>query len=264
MHRSALHREAADALLDAARTRTPIEPLSATYADIDIDDAYEIQSLQVEHWRTAGRTVCGYKVGLTSEPMQQQLGVDQPDFGVLLEDVRYASGATVPHEQFIAPRIEPEFGFILTQSLRGPGLTAADVLPALGAVVPALEIIDSRVAEWRITITDTIADNASFGAVVLGTPVTGVTASELETSSVTMTVGGRPAGSGLGSAVLGSPVNAIVWLANTLGERGVELPAGAVVLPGSVCAAAAVAPGERVVADFGALGAVEITLGGNA
>ena len=161
-------REAADALLDAYRSRVPIAPLTETTPGLSIEQAYAIQLAQVEHWKSAGHTIKGHKVGLTSRAMQLQLGVDQPDYGHLREDMFHLDSAPVDLDRFISPKVEPEISFVLKRPLAGPGVTVAEAISAVDFAIASLEIIDSRIADWRITLADTIADNASSGGVVLG------------------------------------------------------------------------------------------------
>lgn len=251
-------RAAAAALLDVYETGAPIPPLSETYPGLTVDDAYAIQSAQIAAWAADGRAIFGYKVGLTSHAMQQQLGVDQPDYGFLVHGMAYADGGDVPLERFVAPRVEPEIAFVLGRDLRGPGLTIDDARQAVEAVVASIEIIDSRIADWRITLPDTIADNASSGGAVVGSVRLPVDSVDLAGLVVTLSRGSDKMAEGTGAAVMGSPLHALTWLANKLGEYGVTLAAGSVVLPGSVCAAAPVAAGDRITADFGPLGTVGI------
>ena len=253
---------AAASLLDAYTAGHPVEPLTEKYGDITMDDAYDIQRLQIDERLWAGATVKGHKVGLTSAAMQQQLGVDQPDFGHLLDDMFHLEHNAIPVGRYLQPRIEPEIAFVLRRSLRGPGVTAAEAISAVDFVLPALEIIDSRIRDWKITILDTIADNASSGGVVLGSHPTALSAVDLRLVRCAMHVGGTPAGHGVGAAVLGSPLNALVWLANTLGSRGVALQAGHIVLPGAVMAAVPVSPGDVVTASFAGLGDVTARFAG--
>lgn len=253
---------AVEALLGAYESGTPIPPLTAGNPDLGIDDAYAIQLGQAERWRAQGRQVRGHKVGLTSVAMQRQLGVDQPDYGHLYADMFHLDSAPIPASAFIAPRVEPEFAFILSRPLAGPGLTAADAIRAVDYVVGSIEIIDSRIADWQIGLVDTIADNASSGAVVLGNRPLRLDAIDLVSAGCTLAKNGEVVGAGAGGAVLGSPLNALVWLANRLGELGTELQEGAVVLPGSVCAAVPVAAGDAVTADFGQLGTVTARFAG--
>jgi 2-keto-4-pentenoate hydratase len=248
--------DAAGALLDAYRTREAIKPLVAECPDLTIDDAYAIQQLQVQSWLGSGHVLKGHKVGLTSAAMQQQMGVDQPDFGVLREDMFHAEFAPIAASTFIQPRIEPEIGLVLGRDLSGPGVTIAEAAAAVEFVLPALEIIDSRIQDWTISICDTIADNASSGGLVLGSSPTRFAGTDLALVGCNLWGNGALVATGAGGAVLGSPLLALAWLANTVGRRGVTLRAGHVVLPGSVTRAQPVAPGDTWTAQFAGLGSV--------
>lgn len=249
---------AASAALSAAyASRRPIAPLSEQYPGMTVADAYEIQRRQVEQWVHSGRAIQGYKVGLTSLAMQQQLGVDEPDYGMIVDGMVCDTGATLPADTYIASRVEPEIAFTLAHELRGPGLTLAEVTAAVGEVVASLEIIDSRIADWRITLADTIADNASSAGVVLGSVRRPLAEIDIEALQVTLQLDGELVGEGRGADVMGSPLHALLWVANRLGELGVALHAGALVMPGSVCVSAPLPPGAQVRADFGELGVVE-------
>ncbi|MEA5457023.1 2-keto-4-pentenoate hydratase [Sinomonas sp. JGH33] len=249
-------RDAAAALLDAYRSGVPIAPLSETVPGLSIEQAYGIQLAQVEHWKNAGHVIKGHKVGLTSRAMQLQLGVDQPDYGHLREDMFHLDSAPVDLGAFIAPKVEPEISFVLKRPLAGPGVTVAEAISAVDYAIASLEIIDSRIADWRITLADTIADNASSGGVVLGSRPVALQDLDLPRTGCNLYRNGQVVGTGAGGAVLGSPINALVWLANTLGQLGVKLEAGSVVMPGSVCAAVPVAAGDTVSAEFAGLGLV--------
>jgi 2-keto-4-pentenoate hydratase len=251
--------KAAGTLAGAYTTRTPLPPLTASHPDLSVGDAYAVQLAQVAVWTDAGARVKGHKVGLTSAAMQRQLGVDQPDFGHLLDTMFLAEGTPAAYQRFIQPKAEPEIAFVLGRDLAGPGVTVAEALAAVDFVLPALEIIDSRIADWKITLADTIADNASSGAVVLGSRPVKPDALDLSLTGCLLHRNGRLEGTGAGGAVLGSPVNALVWLANVLGARGTALEAGQVILPGSVCAAIPFAPGDTVSATFDRIGSVSIT-----
>jgi 2-keto-4-pentenoate hydratase len=248
--------EAAAALLEAYTTRVPIEPLRDTYPDLTLADSYEIQLLQMRRRVADGARVLGHKVGLTSPVMQKQMGVDQPDYGHLLDDMFFLEHLPVPTAAYLQRRIEPEVAFVLRRPLRGPGVTVAEAIAAVDFVLPALEIIDSRIRDWKIGILDTIADNASSGGVVLGSRPTPLSAVDLRLAGCVLHRGGDVVGTGAGGAVLGSPITSLVWLANTVGERGVALEAGHVVLPGSVTASVPVAPGDAFTATFAGLGSV--------
>jgi 2-oxopent-4-enoate hydratase len=254
-----LHR-LADALLVAELSGRPIRPPSEVEPALTVDDAYAIQAINVRSRERDARCpvdVVGHKIGLTSRAMQEQLGVDRPDFGVLYRDRVHRTGARIATQRLIAPRIEPELAFVLAADLEGPGVTAAHVLAATAAVVPALEVIDSRVADWRISLVDTIADNASCHCAVLGADEHPPAAVDLAGAAVALRVDGAIVQEGTGAAVLGDPALAVAWLADALAEHGAALRAGHVVLSGSMTAAVPFTAGAHVVADFGPLGVVE-------
>lgn len=249
-------REAADALLDSHRTLAPIAPLTRTFDGFSVEEAYEVQLHQVASWEADGRIVRGHKVGLTSAAIQRQLNVDSPDYGHLMGDMFIQDGAEIPAGQFIEPRVEPEIGFVLKKGLRGPGVTTAEAINAVDYAVASLEIIDSRIADWEITLVDTIADNASSGGVILGSRPVKIDQFDLKTTGAVLYRNGEVSCTGAGGAVLGSPVNALVWLANTVGRLGVALEPGSVVLPGALTAAVPGRPGDTVTATFAGLGSV--------
>jgi 2-oxopent-4-enoate hydratase len=246
-------------LLDAARTRVPIPPLTARHPQLTVADAYAIQGLVARARLDAGAVLVGRKVGLTSAAMQQMMGVGEPDFGRVFADELIDGGGEVPLAELIQPRAEPEIAFMLASDLAGPGVTVADALAATAYVSPALEVIDSRVADWRIALVDTVADNASSGRVVLGAERVPVGDVDLAAATVALRIDGEQVAEGRGDAVLGHPAEAVAWLANTLAPFGERLRAGDLVMPGSMTAAAPLAPGATVVADYGPLGTVEVT-----
>lgn len=248
--------EAADVLLGAYASRQSVEPLSEKYHGMTLEDSYEIQGLQIRSRLAAGARIKGHKVGLTSAAMQRQLGVDQPDYGHLLDDMFRLEHHPIPVGEYLQPRIEPEIAFVLGRRLRGPGVTAAEAAAAVDFVLPALEVIDSRIRDWQIGLLDTIADNASSGAVVLGSRPTRLDQVDLRLAGCLLHRNGDLVATGAGGAVLGSPLSSLVWLANTVGEHGVVLEAGQVILPGSVTAAVPVAPGDSFTATFAGLGPV--------
>jgi 2-keto-4-pentenoate hydratase len=253
--------EIAGELLKAYSTREPVEPLTGRYDGLTVDDAYQIQLLQVTRWLAGGARVKGHKVGLTSAAMQRQLGVDQPDYGHLLDGMFWPEREPVPMLRFLQPRVEPETAFVLARPLRGPGVTVAEAISAVGFVLPALELIDSRIADWKIGLADTIADNASSGGVILGSTPVRLSAVDLRLAGCNLHRNGVLAGTGAGGAVLGSPLTALVWLANTVGARGVTLEEGQVILPGSVTASVPVGAGDTVTATFAGLGSVTARFG---
>jgi 2-keto-4-pentenoate hydratase len=249
---------AADALAEAERTRIPIDPLTTQWAEIDVVDAYEIQLANIADRLKGGALVRGHKVGLSARAMQTMMGVDEPDYGHLLDDMFFFEGDAVPAGRYLYPRVEVEVGFVLGAPLSGPACTVADVLAATAFVCPAIEIIDSRIRDWKIRIADTIADNASSAGVVLGgrrTPLAGV---DLRTIGAVLRRNGEIVQTGAAGAVLGNPATAVAWLANTVHRFGVSLEAGHVILPGSCTRAVDVRPGDVVRADFDVLGPVSI------
>lgn len=246
-------------VLLAAYEGSPTEPPSGQHPDMTVDDAYAVQLAQVAHRQRAGRRVVGFKVGLTSAAMRRALGVDEPDFGHLLDDMAIADGGQLPAGRLLQPRAEPEIAFVLADTLAGPGVTASDVRAATATVAPALEIIDSRIADWRITLADTVADNGSSGLFVLGPPrpLAGLDLGGLRCELLR---DGEVLDTGQGSAVLGDPAEAVAWLANELGRRGTTLTAGQVILSGSCTAAHPIQPGQIVQAHFDVLGSATATM----
>lgn len=251
---------AASKLLAAYESGVPISPLTPGSADAGLEIAYRIQQAQVAAWVASGDIIRGHKVGLSSRAMQRMAGVDQPDFGHLTQSMFHLEHQPIPAGTWIQPRIEPEFAFVLRRPLTGPGVTTADAVSAIDFVLPALEVVDSRIADWKIGIFDTVADNASSGGVVLGSNARAVTDIDLRLTGCNLYVNGEVVATGAGGAVLGSPINALVWLANTVGPLGVTLEPGHIVLPGSVTRAVPFTPGDTVVADFGGLGSVTAVL----
>jgi 2-oxo-3-hexenedioate decarboxylase/2-keto-4-pentenoate hydratase len=252
-------RRAAERLRAAERTRIPIAPLSTGLRGLEPADAYAIQLANVRARLEAGAVVRGHKVGLTSKAMQEMLGVTEPDYGHLLDDMLFSDGATVPVARFLQPRVEIEIAFRLARPLEGPGITAADALAATDAVAPAIEIIDSRIADWKIALTDTIADNGSSGAVVVGPWVPLADVPPLPDVAAELVLNGAVVASGRGGDVLGDPARAVAWLANTLAAFAVPLPAGHIVMPGSCTRAIPVRAGDRTEARFAGLGSVAVT-----
>ncbi len=248
--------ESIESLLGAYRSGEPVEPLTDRFPELDIDDAYAIQVGQIRQWEANGARIKGHKVGLSSAVMQRQMGVDQPDFGHLTDSMFFLESQPIDSASFVSPRVEQEMAFVLGKPLAGPGVTVAEAVAAVDFVTPAIEIIDSRIRDWKIKIVDTIADNASSGGVVLGSTAVPLERIDARLIGGTLHRNGELVGTGAGGAVLGSPLNALVWLANTLGPRGVVLEAGHVVLPGSITAAIPVSAGDVVTATFAELGSV--------
>jgi 2-keto-4-pentenoate hydratase len=250
---------AADRLLDAERRREPIDPLVTTFPQITAEDAYLIQLLNIRRRvEGAGEEVVGHKVGLSSRAMQQMMGVDEPDYGHLMASMRLHSDVPARRDRYCRPRVEPEVGFILGADLPGEDCTEADALAATQAVVPALELIDSRIADWRIALADTIADNASSAGFVLGDARVDPRDLDLTAIGVQLWRNGEEVATGWSDAVLGNPVVALAWLARTVARFGVRLRAGHVVLPGSCTRAIDARAGDDFQAEFGGLGPVRL------
>ncbi|WP_031089002.1 2-keto-4-pentenoate hydratase, partial [Streptomyces sp. NRRL WC-3549] len=228
------------------------------YPAIDAADAYEIQLINIRRQLAEGRTVRGHKVGLSSKVMQQMMGVDEPDYGHLLSDMVLPEGVPVETGRYCFPRIEVEIGYVLGRSLPGEGCTTADVLAATEYIVPSIELIDSRIKDWRIRLADTVADNASSAGVVLGSAR--VRPGDLDPADIAAVLyrDGEEIARGNTSAVLGDPTEAVAWLARKVASYGVRLEAGHVILPGSCTRAVDVAPGDVFRAEFEGLGSVSV------
>lgn len=247
--------DAAVRLRDAYKSG-PIEPLRDVLEPTDTDTAYEIQSLNTEHWIKEGREVAGWKIGLTAKTVQLQLGVDQPDFGVLFSDMLIANGASLDMNQMIQPRAEAEIAIVLEQDIVSPDVTAAEVAGATAYVSPAIEIVDSRIVDWRITFADTVADNGSSAFYVLGDAQLPLAGLDLYTCGMVLEVDDGIASLGAGAACLGHPLNAAAWLARTMVNRGQPLKAGQVILTGALGPMVSLTAGQQIKAAIGGLGAV--------
>ena len=250
-------REAARLLLEAERQVAPVPQLAKTFPGMDIEDAYAIQLEVIGARRAAGAVLRGHKIGLTSRAMQLSAGIDEPDFGHLLDDMFHADGQTLPASRFIVPRIEVELAFILGTPLRGPGVTVYDVLRATEYVTPALELIDGR-SQYPRTIVDNIADNAACGAVILGGRPVKPDAVDLRWVGALLLKNGVIEESGVSAAVLGHPALGIAWLANKLAQHDTGLAAGQIVLAGSFTRTVAVKRGDTLHADYGKLGSISV------
>lgn len=222
-------------LYAALRNRSTIAPLAARDPALTIDDAYAISlDFLARRLKEDGERVVGKKIGVTSKAVQDMLGVYQPDFGFLTDAMHIDGDIDIAATGLIQPRAEAEIAFILKDSLTGPGVTAAAVIAATASIAPCFEIVDSRIRDWKISIVDTVADNASCGVFVLGEARADPRDHDLPGLRVTVTKNGAPLSEGLGSAVQGDPAQAVAWLANTLGAHGVSLDAGDVILSGSL------------------------------
>jgi 2-keto-4-pentenoate hydratase len=256
MDEQELHAIAGD-LFDAERERRAIPPISIGRPWLGPAEAYRIQQEIVRRRLAGGETVVGWKIGLTSKAMQEQLGVDQPDYGPILSGYMVTAGSAIAIDALVQPRIEAEIAFVLKDALRGPGVTAGDVLRATAGVAPAIEIIDSRIEGWKLTLPDTIADLASSARVTIGglSPVDDI---DLRLVGVVVERGADVVGTGAGAAALGDSAGAVAWAANTLGALGVTLEAGHLIMPGALHASVPARRGDTFLAQFDRLGSVSV------
>ena len=242
---SSRHKQYGAALYGALRGGRTIPPLIEQDPLLTIDDAYAISLDFLSRRLADGEKVVGKKIGVTSKAVQDMLGVHQPDFGFLTDWMHMQGDIDVDAKALIAPRAEAEIAFILKSSLNGPGVTAADVLAATESIAPCFEVVDSRIRDWKISIVDTVADNASCGVYVIGEQRLDAAEVDLPNLHVAVTKNGEPLSEGYGHAVQGDPAQAVAWLANTLGAYGVTLDAGDVILSGSLVPLASAVKGDR-------------------
>lgn len=247
-----------DELYDALINRKAVAPLTDREADITIEDAYQIQQRMIQRRLDAGETIIGKKIGVTSKVVMDMLKVSQPDFGMMTSGMVFNEGEAIDTSTMIAPRAEAEVAFVLKSDLQGPGVTAADVLRATECVVPCFEIVDSRIQDWKIKIQDTVADNASCGVLVLGGRRKSPADIDLALAGMVLEKNGEIISTSTGAAVQGSPVNAVAWLANTLGNLGIGLKAGEVILSGSQSPLVPVKAGDSLVCTVGGLGGTSV------
>lgn len=239
--------QAGEELYQALIAQRTLAPFTERFDDISIDDAYRISLKMVDCRVQAGETIIGKKIGVTSKPVQDMLGVFQPDFGFLTDAMVFADGADIViADHLIQPRAEGEIAFRLKADLHGPGVTEADVLAATDTIMPCFEIVDSRIENWKISIEDTIADNASCGVYVLGKNEVDPRDCDLPGLHMNIYKNGEFHSEGLGSAVQGNPLTAVAWLANTLGEFNIPFKAGEVILSGSLAPLIPVLAGDRM------------------
>ncbi|MCX5043286.1 2-keto-4-pentenoate hydratase [Aldersonia sp. NBC_00410] len=248
----------AERLAVAERDRVPIDPLTDHYADIDVVDAYEIQLINIRQRLASGAKVVGHKVGLSSKVMQQMMGVGEPDYGHLLSDMVVTEEEPVDTARYCFPRVEVEVGFILGADLPGEDCTEADVLAGTVAIAPSIELIDSRIRDWKIKLGDTISDNASSAGYVLGKQRVAPGDIDIKAIDAVLTRNGERIAEGRSDAVLGDPVIAVAWLARKVAGFGVRLEAGDIVLPGSCTRAIDARPGDEFLAEFTGLGSVSL------
>jgi 2-oxo-hept-3-ene-1,7-dioate hydratase len=251
-------RRCAERLASAERERRAVEPPSRAHPGMTIEDAYAVQAQWTRARMSGGARLAGYKVGLTSRAMQGAFNASEPIFGRILDDAILESGARVPASRFLRPRIEVELAFVLGEALAGPHADAERVLHATERIVPALELVASR-TEMPRSLTDTIADNAAFGAAILGAQGIGPRAADLASIGATLFCRGAPRESGTSAAVLGHPAAAVAWLANALHAAGSGLARGQIVLTGSFTRQIDVGAGDVIRADYGPLGSIDVS-----
>jgi len=246
---------AAQALRDAYG-RSAIPPLRDTLEATDTAGAYAVQAINTAYWEKAGRRIVGRKIGLTAKVVQTQLGVDQPDFGVLFADMEIPDGGDLRRSAVLQPKAEAEVAIVLARDLTSLDISATDVAAATAHAIAAIEIVDSRIADWKISFADTVADNGSSAFYVLGRERKNLDGLDLYSCGMVLEVNGRIASLGAGAACLGHPLEAAAWLARTAAANGTALRAGDVVLTGALGPMVALTPGDRVEAKIGGLGRV--------
>ncbi|MDQ1005205.1 2-keto-4-pentenoate hydratase [Neobacillus niacini] len=246
-------------LLQAEVEKETVLPLTDLYPDMTVDESYQVQMRAINQKVRDGQRIVGKKIGLTSLAMQKLLGVDQPDYGHLLNSMEVSNKDVISMDRLFQPKVEAEIAFVLHKDLKGPSITIDDVLDATEYIVPALEIVDSRIVDWRIKLQDTIADNASSGLFVIGDKRISTADMDLTKIEMNLFRNGELVNVGYGLDVLGNPATCVAWLANKLYEYNVTLKAGEVILSGALSAAVNVQKGDRITAGFTHLGIVEVT-----
>jgi len=248
--------------LRAAYDGETLGPLREVVAPTDEDGAYAIQDINTRHWQGEGRRLVGRKIGLTAPAVQTQLGVNQPDFGALFEDMRVPMGGVLDPSRCIQPKVEAEVALVLAEDITSSDPSVAEIVSATHFAVPAIEIVDSRIQDWKITFADTVADNGSSAFFVLGDDQHPLEGLDLYSCGMVMEINGKVVSVGAGAACLGHPLNAAVWLAKALGRRGEQLQAGDIVLTGALGPMATLNRGDDVAVSIGGLGRVGFKYGG--
>lgn len=245
-------------LRQAQETKTPINPLRDGIGDKDQSLAYEIQNVNTLHRVANGAKIVGKKIGLTSLKVQEQFGISSPDFGILFNDMEVLTGLGIDASEILQPKVEAELAFVLGADLDRDQLTMIDIINAIDYAVPSIEIVGSRIRDWDIRITDTIADNASASHYVLGHTPKMLDDMDVIQCKMQMTINGELKSSGTGADCLGSPLNAVLWLARKMYDMGSPLQAGELILSGSLGPMCPVVAGDHVVANFQGLGSVSV------
>jgi 2-keto-4-pentenoate hydratase len=252
------YQKLATEFLTAEAQRNPIGAITDLYPEMTVEDAYRIQLAGIDMKLAKGSKVIGKKIGLTSKGMQKLLGVNEPDYGILLNDMLFAEGFASRRAALLQPKIEGELAFILKETLKGPGVTIADVYRATEYIVPAFEIVDSRIRDWKIKLEDTIADNASSAGILLGSRMTPITNIDLKLVGMMLEKNGEMVSSGVGAEVWGNPAAAVAWLANKLADFDIALEKGEIILSGAITAAEKVNAGDVFNVSFTNLGSVSL------
>jgi 2-keto-4-pentenoate hydratase len=248
----------AEKLLTAERQCIPIDPLTNVYPTMTVEDAYRIQLAIVEKKKTDKNKIIGKKIGLTSRAMQRLLNVNEPDYGHLLSNMLLLEGEPCIRKKLIWPRVEGELAFVLKERLQGPGITPSDVLRATEGIMPAFEIVDSRIRDWKIKLPDTVADNGSSAFLVLGSRMMPVKDLDLRLIGMVLEKNGEVVSTGAGAAVWGNPAAAVAWLANKLSDFGIALEAGEIILSGALTAAEDANEGDVFSVSFDRLGTLSL------
>jgi len=250
--------EYAKLLLEAEQTRIGTDPLTAKKTGLTVEEAYHVQLENINKKIDDGRIVTGKKIGLTSEAMQDLLGVDEPDYGHLLDDMVVENGGAISLSGLLQPKVEAEIAFVLKDNLTGGNITVLDVLKATDYIVPSLEIVDSRVSNWKISLADTVADNASSGLYVLGGKAVKAEEVDLKMMGMVFEKNGEIINTGIGAAALGNPAYCVAWLANKLNDFDIPLKAGEVILSGALSAAVEAVEGDVFTGKFAHMGQVSV------
>ncbi|OLO26683.1 2-keto-4-pentenoate hydratase [Alkalihalophilus pseudofirmus] len=251
--------ESAKRLLEAEKTRNVIEPLTVTFPEITVDEAYHAQLEIIRQKVENGSIIVGKKIGATSKAIQNMFGVNVPDYGHLLDDMMFVDGETISLSQYIQPKVEFEIAFILKKDLKGPKVTTLDVIEATDYIVPAIEIIDSRIEDWKIKFEDTVADNGSSASAIIGGKPTKLDGIDLTNIGMVAYKNGEILDSAAGAAVLGNPLRSVAWLANSLAKYDVSLKAGEIVLSGALTSAVPIEAKDTFTAEFAHIGSVSVS-----